>query len=63
MNRMIHFCMGWLSTFSISNLLDSVGMEFWCEHLFSLVGGICSAVLIARLRRRWERPRRRRDRQ
>ena len=54
MNRMMHFCMGWLSTLGISNLLDGVGMEFWWDHLFSLLGGICSTLLIAWLRWRWE---------
>ena len=63
MNRMMHFCMGWLSMLGISNLLDGVGMEFWCDHLLSLLGGICSTLLIAWLRWHWERPRRDRDRQ
>lgn len=61
MDRMIHFCMGWLSTLSISNFLDGLGMEFWRENLLSLIGGICSTIIIAWLRWRWEHPKGNRD--
>ena len=46
---------GWLSTLGISNLMGGQGMELWRENLLSVIGGICSAIIIAWLRRRWER--------
>ena len=58
MNRLVNFTTGWLSTLSISNLLDGMGMELWRENLLSLIGGICSAIIIAWLRWRWEHPNR-----
>ena len=58
MNRLIHFCTCWLSTLSISNLLGGLGMELWRENLLSLIGGICSAIIIAWLRWHWEHPHR-----
>ena len=46
---------GWLSTLSISNLMGGQGMELWRENLLGVIGGICSAIIIAWLRWRWER--------
>lgn len=45
---------GWLSTLSISNLMGGQGMELWRENLLGVIGGICSAIIIAWLRWRWE---------
>lgn len=54
MNRLIYFMTGWLSTLSISNLMGGQGMELWRENLLGVIGGICSAIIIAWLRWRWE---------
>lgn len=54
MNRLMYFLTGWLSTLSISNLVGTKGMELWQENLLSVIGGICSAVIIAWLRWHWE---------
>lgn len=54
MNRLIYFMTGWLSTLSISNLMGGQGMELWRENLLGVIGGICSAIIVAWLRWRWE---------
>ena len=54
MNRLIYFMTGWLSTLSISNLMGGQGMELWRENLLSVIGGVCSAIIVAWLRWRWE---------
>ena len=54
---------GWLSTLSISNLMGGQGMELWRENLLGVIGGICSAIIIAWLRWRWEHRDRRDGRQ
>ena len=48
-------------TAEIRALIDkaAVGMELWRENLLSLIGGICSAIIIAWLRWHWEHPDRR----
>ena len=45
---------GWLSTLSISNLMGGQGMELWRENLLGVIGGVCSAIIVAWLRWRWE---------
>ncbi|HBO27785.1 hypothetical protein [Culturomica sp.] len=59
MDRLVNFITGWLSTFGMSSAIGGQGMELWRENLLSLIGGICSAIIIAWLRWRWEH----RDRQ
>lgn len=54
MNRLLHFSTGLLSTQGIFNLLKGCEIPLVQESLVSLIGGICSAILIAWLRWRWE---------
>ncbi len=54
MHRLVYFMTGWLSTLSMGKLLGGQGLELWREHLLGLIGGICSAIIIAWLRHRWE---------
>lgn len=54
MHRLVYFMTGWLSTLSMGKLLGGQGLELWRENLLGLIGGICSAIIIAWLRHRWE---------
>lgn len=54
MNKLMYFMTGWLSTLGVGKLLGGQGLELWRENLLSVIGGICSAILIAWLRHRWD---------
>lgn len=54
MNRLVNFITGWLSTLGMSSAIGGQGMELWRENLLSFIGGICSVLIIAWLRWRWE---------
>lgn len=54
MNRLFHFGIGLLSTQGFFNLMSGSELPLLQESLVSLIGGICSAILIAWLRWRWE---------
>lgn len=55
MEHFPHFLIGGLSTFSISNVLSGQSVSSWQELLFSMMGGICSAVIVAWFRQRWDK--------
>lgn len=59
MNRLFYFATGWFSTLSLTNLFSGTDPDFWRDSLLSMLGGICSTVVAAWLRWRWERRKRR----
>lgn len=54
MNHLLNFSMGALSTFTLSASLTPNGIrDLLLSQIVSVVGGVVSAVIIARMQKRW----------